>query len=136
MGKAAIPRSLYVKSFKIPQGSQVVLVLDEVDALGALEVQDIAHALDGGRIIILATTNRPNDVAEDLRRPGRLDREVIIISLFLYLLVVAIITVVASIDNSGSSAARNQDFPHSSGMIPHTITHAAIARYACISFFG
>lgn len=73
------------------------MVLDEVDALcpkredgpgGEVEKRVVATLLtimDGmeddataetGRVVVVATTNRPNAIDPALRRPGRFDREI------------------------------------------------------------
>lgn len=72
-----------------------IVVLDEVDALcprredgpgGEVEKRVVAQLLtimDGmevegreGRVVVVATTNRPNVIDPALRRPGRFDREI------------------------------------------------------------
>lgn len=74
-----------------------IVVLDEVDALcprredsagGEVEKRVVATLLtimdgiegeddeDGGRVVVVATTNRPNAIDPALRRPGRFDREI------------------------------------------------------------
>ena len=37
-------------------------------------IQD--DSTDGGRVVVVATTNRPNSIDPALRRPGRFDREI------------------------------------------------------------
>ena len=81
--------------------SPCVIVIDEVDALcpkredtgGGVEGRVVATLLtlmdgidDGGenevedgyetRVVVVATTNRPNAIDPALRRPGRFDREI------------------------------------------------------------
>ena len=78
--------------------SPCIIVLDEVDALcprredgpgGEVEKRVVAQLLtlmdgmdgdgkDGaqGRVVVVATTNRPNAIDPALRRPGRFDREI------------------------------------------------------------
>lgn len=76
--------------------SPCIVVLDEVDALvprredgagGEVEKRVVATLLtllDGmeddadekGRVVVIATTNRPNAIDPALRRPGRFDREI------------------------------------------------------------
>ncbi|OCH87928.1 AAA family ATPase [Obba rivulosa] len=77
--------------------SPCIVVLDEVDALcprreegpgGEVEKRVVAQLLtimDGmadegkeaqGRVVVVATTNRPNAIDPALRRPGRFDREI------------------------------------------------------------
>ncbi|KAH0483976.1 MAG: uncharacterized protein KVP18_004574 [Porospora cf. gigantea A] len=72
------------------RGGATVLFIDEIDALcpkredsGELErrlVSIMLSELDGirgtSRLVLLATTNRPDSLDEALRRSGRLDREV------------------------------------------------------------
>ena len=70
-----------------------IIVLDEVDALcpkredgpgGEVEKRVVATLLtlmdgmqdDTGRVVVVATTNRPNSIDPALRRPGRFDREI------------------------------------------------------------
>ena len=77
-----------------------IIILDEVDAIcprrvddagGEVEKRVVATLLtemDGvdetdARILVVATTNRPNSIDPALRRPGRFDRE-IEIGVFLY----------------------------------------------------
>lgn len=78
-----------------------IIILDEVDAIcprrvddagGEVEKRVVATLLtemDGvdetdARVLVVATTNRPNSIDPALRRPGRFDRE-IEIGEFLYL---------------------------------------------------
>ena len=78
--------------------SPCIVVLDEVDALcprredgpgGEVEKRVVAQLLtimdgmedettEGGRdrVVVVATTNRPNAIDPALRRPGRFDREI------------------------------------------------------------
>ncbi|KAH8082458.1 AAA family ATPase [Cristinia sonorae] len=78
--------------------SPCIVVLDEVDALcprredgpgGEVEKRVVAQLLtimdgmgedskngDGDRVVVVATTNRPNAIDPALRRPGRFDREI------------------------------------------------------------
>lgn len=78
--------------------SPCIIVLDEVDAIcprreegpgGEVEKRVVAQLLtlmdgmeetgkDGseGKVVIVATTNRPNAIDPALRRPGRFDREI------------------------------------------------------------
>ena len=78
--------------------SSCIIVLDEVDALcprredgpgGEVEKRVVAQLLtlmdgveedgkDGtqGKVVVVATTNRPNAIDPALRRPGRFDREI------------------------------------------------------------
>ena len=74
--------------------SPCIIVLDEVDALcprredgsgGEVEKRVVATLLtemDGveseetSRVVVVATTNRPNAIDPALRRPGRFDREI------------------------------------------------------------
>ena len=78
--------------------SSCIVVLDEVDALcprredgpgGEVEKRVVAQLLtlmdgveedgkDGtqGKVVVVATTNRPNAIEPALRRPGRFDREI------------------------------------------------------------
>ena len=78
--------------------SSCIVVLDEVDALcprrddgpgGEVEKRVVAQLLtlmdgietegkDGkeGKVVVVATTNRPNAIDPALRRPGRFDREI------------------------------------------------------------
>lgn len=78
--------------------SPCIVVLDEVDALcprreegagGEVEKRVVATLLtimdgmdqnkedkDNGRVVVIATTNRPNAIDPALRRPGRFDREI------------------------------------------------------------
>lgn len=76
--------------------SPCIVVLDEVDALcpkredgpgGEVERRVVATLLtlmdgmqhdsaDAGRVVVVATTNRPNSIDPALRRPGRFDREI------------------------------------------------------------
>lgn len=79
------------------QKSPCIVVLDEVDALcprreegpgGEVEKRVVAQLLtimdgiengsdDGNdRVVVVATTNRPNAIDPALRRPGRFDREI------------------------------------------------------------
>ncbi len=71
-----------------------IIILDEVDAIcprraddagGEVEKRVVATLLtemdgidgaDGVRVIVVATTNRPNAIDPALRRPGRFDREI------------------------------------------------------------
>ena len=82
--------------------SPCIIVLDEVDALcpkredgpGAeVERRVVATLLtlmdgmqddsaDSARVVVVATTNRPNSIDPALRRPGRFDREIEIGKLF------------------------------------------------------
>ena len=70
-----------------------IIILDEVDAIcprraddagGEVEKRVVATLLtemdgidgaDGVRVVVVATTNRPNAIDPALRRPGRFDRE-------------------------------------------------------------
>lgn len=76
--------------------SPCIIILDEVDALcpkredgpgGEVEKRVVATLLtlmdgvqddstDTGRVVVVATTNRPNSIDPALRRPGRFDREI------------------------------------------------------------
>jgi AAA family ATPase len=77
--------------------SPCIVVLDEVDALcpkredgpgGEVEKRVVATLLtimdgmkddtttEGGHVVVVATTNRPNAIDPALRRPGRFDREI------------------------------------------------------------
>jgi len=74
--------------------SPCVIIIDEVDALcpkreegagGEVEKRVVATLLTemdgvgehvGERVIVVATTNRPNAIDPALRRPGRFDREI------------------------------------------------------------
>lgn len=76
--------------------SPCIIVLDEVDALcpkredgpgGEVEKRVVATLLtlmdgmqgdspEAGRVVVVATTNRPNSIDPALRRPGRFDREI------------------------------------------------------------
>ena len=76
--------------------SPCIVVLDEVDALvprredspgGEVEKRVVATLLtildgmedegaEGGRVVVVGTTNRPNAIDPALRRPGRFDREI------------------------------------------------------------
>ena len=76
--------------------SPCIIVLDEVDALcpkredgsgGEVEKRVVATLLtlmdgvqddstDIARVVVVATTNRPNSIDPALRRPGRFDREI------------------------------------------------------------
>lgn len=76
--------------------SPCIIVLDEVDALcpkredgpgGEVEKRVVATLLtlmdgvhddsaDAARVVVVATTNRPNSIDPALRRPGRFDREI------------------------------------------------------------
>lgn len=76
--------------------SPCIIVLDEVDAVcpkredgpgGEVEKRVVATLLtlmdgmeddstDAGRVVVVATTNRPNSIDPALRRPGRFDREI------------------------------------------------------------
>lgn len=78
--------------------SPCIVVLDEVDALcprredgpgGEVEKRVVAQLLtimdgmenedkteNGGAVVVVATTNRPNAIDPALRRPGRFDREI------------------------------------------------------------
>ncbi|TRM62046.1 P-loop containing nucleoside triphosphate hydrolase protein [Schizophyllum amplum] len=73
--------------------SPCIVVLDEVDALvprredggGEVEARVVATLLtlldgvqadDASRVVVVATTNRPNAIDPALRRPGRFDREI------------------------------------------------------------
>ena len=82
--------------------SPCIIVLDEVDALcpkredgpgGEVEKRVVATLLtlmdgvqddstDTARVVVVATTNRPNSIDPALRRPGRFDREIEIGKLF------------------------------------------------------
>ena len=71
-----------------------IIILDEVDAIcprrvddagGEVEKRVVATLLtemdgvdsaDGARLVVVATTNRPNAIDPALRRPGRFDREI------------------------------------------------------------
>jgi len=71
-----------------------IIVLDEVDAIcprredsggGEVEKRVVATLLtemdgvegdESARVVIVATTNRPNAIDPALRRPGRFDREI------------------------------------------------------------
>ncbi|KAI0247471.1 AAA family ATPase [Lactifluus subvellereus] len=71
-----------------------IIILDEVDAIcprrgddagGEVEKRVVATLLtemdgvdgaDGARVVVVATTNRPNAIDPALRRPGRFDREI------------------------------------------------------------
>jgi AAA family ATPase len=71
-----------------------IIILDEVDAIcprriddagGEVEKRVVATLLtemdgvdgkDGARVVVIATTNRPNAIDPALRRPGRFDREI------------------------------------------------------------
>jgi AAA family ATPase len=71
-----------------------IIILDEVDAIcprrvddagGEVEKRVVATLLtemdgiesaDGERVVVIATTNRPNAIDPALRRPGRFDREI------------------------------------------------------------
>ncbi|KAH8984441.1 AAA family ATPase [Lactarius akahatsu] len=71
-----------------------IIILDEVDAIcprrgddagGEVEKRTVATLLtemdgvdgaDGVRVVVVATTNRPNAIDPALRRPGRFDREI------------------------------------------------------------
>jgi len=48
----------------------VATLLTLMDGMG-----DEADSEGGGRIVVVATTNRPNAIDPALRRPGRFDRE-------------------------------------------------------------
>jgi transitional endoplasmic reticulum ATPase len=64
----------------------VVLIEDveslapRVDAGPLLSVllENVSAAVRGGRVAVICTTSRPEDVCPDLRRPGRLDHELVI----------------------------------------------------------
>ncbi len=71
--------------------SPSIIFIDEIDAIapkrenveGEVERRVVAQLLalmDGlksrGRVIVIAATNRPNDIDPALRRPGRFDREI------------------------------------------------------------
>lgn len=76
------------------QNSPCVLIIDEVDALcprreegagGEVEKRVVTTLLTemdgvgehaGERVVVIATTNRPNAIDPALRRPGRFDREI------------------------------------------------------------
>mmetsp|Transcript_38284 Transcript_38284/g.108230 ORF Transcript_38284/g.108230 Transcript_38284/m.108230 type:complete len:577 (+) Transcript_38284:1138-2868(+) len=84
------------------KGSTVVLLLDEIDALAPKRTKGRAHEgrvvaqlltlLDGvapnrggnsagrgtGHLLVVGTTNRPNALDPAMRRPGRLDRELLL----------------------------------------------------------
>lgn len=87
--------------------SPCIIVLDEVDALcprreegpgGEVEKRVVAQLLtlmdgmeddgtDGsqGKVVVVATTNRPNAIDPALRRPGRFDREIEVGKPFVYM---------------------------------------------------
>eukprot|EP00891_Asterochloris_glomerata_P007187 jgi/Astpho2/7187/Aster-01505 len=61
------------------RGQPVVIFLDEIDAMCPRRDAGRQHEAHlGGRLTIIAATNRPNAIDPALRRPGRLDREVLI----------------------------------------------------------
>ena len=70
-----------------------IIFIDEIDAIapkreeskGEVERRVVAQLLttmDGlksrGKVVVIAATNRPNDIDPALRRPGRFDREIVI----------------------------------------------------------
>ena len=81
-----------------------IIILDEVDAIcprraddagGEVEKRVVATLLtemdgidgaDGVRVVVVATTNRPNAIDPALRRPGRFDREFEIGPFYFFLL--------------------------------------------------
>lgn len=84
--------------------SPCIIVLDEVDAICPRRVDDaggevekrvvstLLTEMDGvdntdARVLVVATTNRPNAIDPALRRPGRFDREIEIGRFFLLFLV-------------------------------------------------
>jgi transitional endoplasmic reticulum ATPase len=73
------------------KNAPAIIFIDEVDAIapkreeavGEVERRVVAQLLatmDGlksrGRVVVIAATNRPNDIDPALRRPGRFDREI------------------------------------------------------------
>jgi transitional endoplasmic reticulum ATPase len=73
------------------KNAPAIIFIDEIDAIatkreeavGEVERRVVAQLLaimDGlksrGRVIVIAATNRPNDIDPALRRPGRFDREI------------------------------------------------------------
>ncbi|CAG8479355.1 4201_t:CDS:10 [Funneliformis mosseae] len=78
------------KRMTIEEDNPIILFIDELDALTPHRVESQSHEsrvvaqlltlMDGmesrGRLVVIATTNRPNAIDPALRRPGRFDREV------------------------------------------------------------
>ncbi|OXB79933.1 UNVERIFIED_CONTAM: hypothetical protein H355_009748 [Colinus virginianus] len=86
-------RSVFEKGREMSHGGPTVLFIDEIDAVcpkrgscgSAPEDRLVAQLLTlldggrgGGRMVVVAATNRPDALDPALRRPGRFDREVII----------------------------------------------------------
>jgi transitional endoplasmic reticulum ATPase len=46
--------------------------------LSSVLLENVSAAVRGGRVAIVCTTSRPEEVSPDLRRPGRLDHELVI----------------------------------------------------------
>ncbi|CAI2163966.1 8928_t:CDS:10 [Funneliformis geosporum] len=78
------------KRMTIEEDNPIILFIDELDALTPHRIESQSHEsrvvaqlltlMDGmesrGRLVVIATTNRPNAIDPALRRPGRFDREV------------------------------------------------------------
>ena len=56
------------------QGRVVATLLGEMDGLGSEDRADSSGI--SRRVVVIATTNRPNAIDPALRRPGRFDREI------------------------------------------------------------
>jgi AAA family ATPase len=57
------------------EGRVVATLLGEMDGLGSAD-NDASSLEDTQRVVVIATTNRPNAIDPALRRPGRFDREI------------------------------------------------------------
>ncbi|XP_053321111.1 ribosome biogenesis protein SPATA5L1 [Spea bombifrons] len=86
-------RNIFEKARDISRGGPCLLFIDEIDSLcpkrgnsnNAPEDRIVAQLLtlmDGihsnNKMVIVAATNRPDDIDSALRRPGRFDREIVI----------------------------------------------------------
>jgi transitional endoplasmic reticulum ATPase len=72
---------------KAAAASPAVVLIEDVEALAprtdagpllSVLLENVSSAVRGGRVAVVCTTSRPEDVCPDLRRPGRLDHELTI----------------------------------------------------------
>jgi transitional endoplasmic reticulum ATPase len=72
---------------KAAASAPAVVLIEDVEALAprtdpgplsSVLLENVSAAVRGGRVAIVCTTSRPEEVSPDLRRPGRLDHELVI----------------------------------------------------------